>query len=132
MPHDLSEPERDLLDLLLMRDFAGRDELRAQAANVQTTGRSCTCGCPSFSLIADRAHPPAPAAEYMVSDAHGADPHGHLVGVLLFAKDGYLSEVEVYSVAGDDISDLPRPADLSLSEWSDPPDGRTTRHLLNP
>jgi hypothetical protein len=131
MPRNLSEPERNLLDFLLTREFAGRDQLLLQAANVQTTGRSCPCGCPTFSLIVDRAHPIAPVAEFMVSDAHGADPGGHLVGVLLFAKDGYLSEVEVYSVAGDDISDLPRAADLRLSEWSDPPD-RGMRHLMNP
>ena len=66
----------------------------------------------------------------MVSDAHGTDPGGSAVGVLLFVDDGYLSEVEVYSVEGDDFAGLPRPTALTLSEWSEP-DKLGTRHLRN-
>ncbi len=67
----------------------------------------------------------------MVSDAHGTDPGGHAVGVLLFADDGYLSEIEVYSVDDDDFGGLPQPDLLRLDEWSDR-DQDGTRHLLNP
>jgi hypothetical protein len=54
----------------------------------------------------------------MVSDAHGTDPGGNEVGVLLFIEDGYLSEVEVYSTTGEGFDGLPQPLALKLSEWS--------------
>jgi hypothetical protein len=66
----------------------------------------------------------------MPTDAHGTDPDGNLVGVLLFADDGYLSEVEVYSIDGSDLADLPDPRKLTLSEWSEPNE-TGARHLLN-
>jgi len=102
-----------------------------QARTAQTAGRSCACGCPSFSLRADKSLPPAEVPERMVSDAHGVDPAGNAIGVLLFTEDGYLSEVEVYSVEGDGLDELPRADALTLSEWSEP-DERGTSHLLNP
>jgi hypothetical protein len=129
--HRLTVPERALLRLLLSRDIPGRYELLAQAETVKTTGRSCPCGCPTFSLVADPDLPPAPVAEYMVSDAHGTDPEGNLVGALLFVKDGYLHELEIYSVTGVDIAGLPTAAALKLNERSEPTD-RDSRHPLNP
>lgn len=98
----LQSDQRSLLDFLLSRDFPGRAELARQAESVLTGGSSCSCGCPSFSLVPDRSLPSADVAyaERMVSDAHGTDPGGNAVGVLLFTEDGYLSEVEVYGGRG--------------------------------
>ena len=67
----------------------------------------------------------------MVSDAHGTDPGGNSVGVLLFTEDGYLSQVEVYSVEGGGFDGLPQPVSLQLSEW-DTPDEHGNSRLLNP
>jgi hypothetical protein len=129
----LQSDQRALLDFLLSRDFPGRAELAQQAETVLTAGPSCSCGCPSFSLVPDRDLPPAAVtyAERMVSDAHGTDPGGNAVGVLLFTEDGYLSQVEVYGVEGDDFDGVPQPDSLKLSEWSEPND-RGGRHLMNP
>jgi hypothetical protein len=127
----LDADERAVLGFLLTRAFPGRDELLAQAQSVQTTGLSCACGCPSFSLAADRSLAPAPVTGRMPTDAHGTDPAGNEVGILLFVDNGYLSEVEVYSFGGDDFAGLPHPEMLKLSEWSED-DGSATRHLLNP
>jgi hypothetical protein len=127
----LQSGERALLDFLLSRDVPGRMQLLAQANTVLTTGLSCSCGCPSFALVADRSLPPAPVAERMVSDAHGTDPGGNAVGVLLFTEDGYLCQVEVYGVEGSNFAGLPQPDSLKLSEWS-VPNERGSRHLLNP
>lgn len=125
----LQDDQRRLLDFLLIRDFPGRAELAEQAKSVLTAGSSCSCGCPSFSLVADRSLPPAAIAygDRMVSDAHGPDPGGNEVGVLLFTDEGYLSEVEIYSVEGDGFGGLPSPDSLKLSEWSEGSHG----HLLN-
>jgi hypothetical protein len=127
----LTDAERSLLDFLLEREFAGREQLVAQAQAVETSGSSCSCGCPSFSLVADRSLPAAPVEQRMVSDAHGVDPGGNQVGVLLFADDGYLSNVEVYGLAGSIFAGLPKTEALRLSEWSEPSVGGV-RHLLNP
>jgi hypothetical protein len=67
----------------------------------------------------------------MASDAHGTDPGGNMVGVLLFVKDGYLDEVEIYSVTDDGFAGLPHVNALKLSEWSHPNE-RGTRSLINP
>jgi hypothetical protein len=127
----LSREERSLLELLLRREFAGREQLLDQARTVCTMGSSCSCGCPSFSLVANRSLPAAPVEQRMVSDAHGVDPGGNLVGLLLFADDGYLSNLEIYGMEGRDFAGLPRPEALRLSEWSEPSPGGV-RHLLNP
>jgi hypothetical protein len=126
----LTSDERAILDLLLTRDFPGRDALLAQAETVRTTGLSCGCGCPSFTLQPERTLPPADAPR-MPTDAHGTDPNGNRVGVLLFVKDGYLSEVEVHSWTGSEIAGLPAASDLTLSEWTEA-DGRGVRKLRNP
>ena len=127
----LNESERAVLDLLLTRSFPGRDELAVQARTVQTTGLSCSCGCPSFFLEPDRALPPAPVPDRMPTDAHGTDPGGNRVGVLLFVDEGYLSQVEVFSFGDDRYAGLPHPSALKLSEWSEE-DASGGRSLLNP
>jgi hypothetical protein len=112
---DLTPNELGILDLLLTRDFPGRDALLNQAETVRTAGLSCTCGCPSFSLEADRTLPPAEVIDRMPSSAHGTDPGGNQIGVLLFVDDGYLTDVEVCSYEAESVfAGLPDPGALKL------------------
>ena len=68
----------------------------------------------------------------MPSDAHGTDPGGNEIGVLLFVEDGYLFDVEVFSDEEPSaFGGLPDPSALKLSEWSAPEKGGA-RHLHNP
>jgi hypothetical protein len=129
---ELTPTERGILDLLLTRSFPGRDALLSQATTVRTTGLSCTCGCPSFSLKPDQTLPHAEVTDRMPSGAHGTDPGGNEIGVLLFVEDGYLFDVEVFSYEEPSaFAGLPDPSALKLSEWSTPDEGGA-RHLLNP
>jgi hypothetical protein len=107
---DLKPEERAVLDLLLTRRFPGRNALLDQAKTVRTAGLSCTWGCPSFSLAPDRTLQAAELAKRMPTDAHGTDPGGNEVGVLLLVDDGYLAEVEVSSFGEDEFAGLPAPA----------------------
>jgi hypothetical protein len=66
----------------------------------------------------------------MPTDAHGTDPAGNAVGLLLVVDDGYLSDVEVYDY-GTGFAGLPDAAALKLSHWSEM-DSSGARHLLNP
>jgi hypothetical protein len=130
-PRALTDAERSLLDFLLTKPFAGREALVRQAETVRTSGSSCACGCPSFSLVPDLSLPAADLPERVASEAHGVDPGGNSVGVLLFADDGYLSEAEVFGYEGSKFAGLPDPSALKISDWSER-DSHGSRHLLNP
>src|SRR5438874_11448319 len=96
-----------------------------------TGGSSCDCGCPSFSLHPAESLHAATEAGHMVSDAHGLDPGANSIGVLLFVKDGYLNDVEIYGHEGSTFAGLPDPSALKRSEWTEP-DQSGTRYLTNP
>lgn len=117
MDRDLQPDERHVLDVLLSRDFAGRDELREQARSARASGLSCSCGCPSINLAVDRSTAPAPISG-MVVDGVGIDASGKMVGALLFVTDGYLAELEIYGL-DDDAYGMPTPASFELAEWED-------------
>ena len=115
MDRDLQPDERQVLDVLLSRDFAGRDELREQAQSVRVSGLSCSCGCPSINLAVDRSAAPAPISG-MVVDGVGIDASGKMVSALLFVTDGYLAQLEIYGLA-DNAYGMPTPASFELAEW---------------
>jgi hypothetical protein len=127
---ELSHAERELVEFLLTADVPGREVLVRQSDTARTSGSSCSCGCPSYSLDPDRGLPAAPMPVGPI-DAHGKDPGGNDVGVLLFVNDGFLDDVEIFSLAGSTFAGVPRVSDLKLSEWS-APDHHGARTLLNP
>jgi hypothetical protein len=130
-PQPLSIEQRAVLDFLLVKDFKGRDELAAQAETVRTSGSSCDCGCPSFSLDPDRTLPAAVVDDTVPVEAHGPARDGSPIGVLLFVRDGYLDELEIFGYAETPPPELPDTQRLALSQWSDP-NGGGVRILLNP
>ncbi|GAA0392453.1 hypothetical protein [Streptomyces luteireticuli] len=91
----LPPPARATLEALL----AGADPaLRAQVPYARVAGR-CGCGCVTVDLAVDRtAVAPAPAAGNPVADGWYAAPEG--TGVMVFARDGYLSLLEAYGIDG--------------------------------
>ena len=111
---DLLDDERELLAFLLERPFEGQEQLVAQAKTARYGGSSCGCGCPSFYVAVDRSLPAANADYTPVeAGAYGRDPGGNAVGVILFVKDGYLHNVEVYSnEEHSHFAGIPKPAAL--------------------
>jgi hypothetical protein len=115
----LSDCERSLLEWLLARpssDMSDSDvsKYKSQVDRLRVVAK-CECGCPTvdFALGADR----KVGASEIVAEAGGKSPEGVLVGVILHAREGELSELEVYSTQGLDTSfTLPVPDSLENYE----------------
>ena len=101
-----SNNERILLEWLLAcpsSNVSGSDvsKYKSQVAKLRVVAK-CGCGCPTvdFALGSDRKS----GASEIVAEAGGKSPEGVLVGVILHAREGELSELEVHSTQGSDIS----------------------------
>ena len=111
---DLSAAERGLLWWMVEHGTADPAAYRGQLPRLRVIGR-CTCGCPTVELGVDGESPPADEVSRLVADAEGLSPDGLPVGVLLFARAGVLSELEVYSASGEGPIRLPVPDTLTPS-----------------
>ncbi|MFD8088332.1 hypothetical protein ACFV4F_42375 [Kitasatospora sp. NPDC059722] len=89
-------------------------ELSAQIPHLRVAGH-CRCPCPSIDFALDRsAVPAAPAVDSPFAEATVLDETGEPVGgVMLFASEGYLSLLEVYSWSDDPVTRLPSPDRLA-------------------
>ncbi|MGW2250912.1 hypothetical protein ACWCXH_12000 [Kitasatospora sp. NPDC001660] len=89
-------------------------ELSAQIPHLRVAGH-CPCPCPSIDFSLDRtAVPAAPVVDNPFAEATVLDETGEPVGgALLFAFEGYLSNLEVYSWTDDPVTRLPSPDRLA-------------------
>jgi hypothetical protein len=110
----LAEERAALLALLDFADFAGRDALREQASVVRAVGE-CPCGCATVGLVVDPACPSAGRTYRPIpNEADVLDADGENVGgVIVFADDGYLSGLEIFSYE-DPINPFPPLDELRL------------------
>jgi len=100
--------------LLEHRDFPGRDELLDQVPAVRVVGR-CDCGCATVDLAIDRSPAEEAVPKPIPTEAAVLDEtEEEIGGVLLFAKDGCLNQLEVYSFEEEPIRHLPSPARLTI------------------
>jgi hypothetical protein len=119
LDRSLSQNERTLLEWLLARsssDVENSDvsKYRSQIDSLHVVAK-CGCGCPTvdFALQSGQKH----GASDIVAEAGGKSPEGVTVGVILHAREGELSELEVYSTLGLDTSfSLPVPDSLEPYE----------------
>jgi hypothetical protein len=94
-PRPLQPDEREILDLLLSREFSGIEALRRNALEVVVVGR-CDCGCPTVDLAStnfprsDNSVRLAPVEGYVV-----ADDGTPLQQLLLFVSNGQLRSLEL-------------------------------------
>ena len=95
----LSQGERELLHWLLTNRTGGPEAYLNQVPRARVVSR-CTCGCPTVDLALNGRLSKARGANAIIVDAQGKSPERALVGVIVHACDGELSELEVYSVDG--------------------------------
>jgi hypothetical protein len=82
---------------------------------------SCTCGCPSISLVvSDCAAPAIVTKDRIVADLSGQAPEGISVGILVFQDGGRLTELEVYPYGNEGKFGLPTIESLSPFETGKP------------
>ena len=118
----LRPEERELLDFLLSADFPGRDELRKQAATARVTGE-CECGCGTIHFCVQNE-----ATRAKVEKIVPVEAHADALEVLLFARDGMLSSLEIVFYTNPPQRPYPRPDQLKL--WVRPnPQSKHTRPL---
>jgi hypothetical protein len=98
LPRPLLPEERTtLLALLHYADFEGRDALVEQADSARADWY-CGCGCATVTLTVDPAAPSAHRTYRPIpNEATVVDADGEIIGgVVVFADDGYLSNLEIY------------------------------------
>ena len=110
----LSEERATLFALLNFADFDGRDALLEQANAVRVVGE-CPCGCATVGLVVDPGAPTAGKTYRPIpNEAEVLDADGENVGgVIVFAENGYLSGLEIFSY-GDPINPFPPLDELRL------------------
>jgi hypothetical protein len=108
-PRPISATEADLVRWLLFNAARNRDSgaLMPQVAGL-LVAEQCDCGCPSVDFLVEGLS----ATASIVAEAGGTSPEGVRVGVLLWARAGRLSGLEVYDLGDATRISLPRPADL--------------------
>lgn len=98
LPRPLLEEERDtLMALLNYADFDGRDALLVQAESARAEWL-CGCGCATVNLQVDPgARSAGQTYRPIPNEADVLDGEGESIGgVIVFADEGYLSNLEVH------------------------------------
>ena len=108
-PRPLTEAEHDLVESLLGAVRSGVGKYIGQLPSAEVVGR-CRCGCPSVELAVDGIASVGRPTPLVVADAES--PEGIQVGVILWARDGRLSGLEVHAWDGSSGFRLPRAATL--------------------
>jgi hypothetical protein len=95
----LTVEEQALLRWLLVHGMEGAELYLDQIPRARVVSR-CSCGCPSVDLALDGRISKRVGGSTILADVEGKSPEGALVGVILHARDGEISELEVYSRDG--------------------------------
>jgi hypothetical protein len=107
---ELTDQERHLVRWMLEPGSPEAVAFLPQLELAEVTPWRCPCGCASinFQIRGQPAAPPGihPIADFLFGDDETPS------GVFVYEKDGILSGLEVYGLAGDAPKDLPEPAAL--------------------
>jgi len=95
----LTAQEATLVRWLLEHGNADAPSFLAQLADARVVSR-CRCGCASIDFALGGAVPLAGSGLHVLSDFQWQDADESLFGVFVFAKDGKLSGLEMWSIDG--------------------------------
>src|SRR5262245_58035785 len=109
----LRDDERGLLEWLLKHGTPEAAAYLEQLPKVTVVSR-CACGCPTIDFAVDDKAAPTFGPSTQLADVDGKSPEGVLVGIILHAREGLISELEVYSMAGETNFSLPRIEDIKV------------------
>lgn len=84
-----------------------------QLTNLPVVAR-CTCGCPTLDLAVGGRRSRTEGALTILADAVGQSHDGVPVNVILHAREGEISELEVFSMDATEIFSLPKPEMLKV------------------
>ena len=110
----LTQEELQLLNWLLEHGEPEAKKYMPQLAEVSVIG-NCDCGCPTIDLaVSGKAATPG-SGSTILADFQGTTPEGVYVGVLVHAREGLLSELEVYAFI--DAKGFSFPKSETLEPW---------------
>ena len=94
----LTTEESTLLDWLIANGSPEAQRYSSQASKIGVVGR-CTCGCPSLDLALAGNTERTTGPSEILADFDGTTDDGVPVGVILHAREGQISELEVYAIS---------------------------------
>lgn len=103
-PRPLTVDEHDLIEAMLGALRSGVSRYIGQLESAEVIG-GCGCGCPSVDLTVASTVADATPSPILLADAES--PEGVPVGVILWARGGCLSGLEVHPWDGSDVIRLP-------------------------
>ena len=109
----LSSEELALLEWLIDHGRPDASKYRSQIPRLRVVSR-CGCGCPSIDVaIGSTSH--KTGASHIIADGEATSAEGALVGVILHVREGEISELELYSITGQETRfSLPKPETITL------------------
>ena len=110
---DLTGEERRLLEWLLANSRTDTRSFFDQVSDTKVVAR-CSCGCPTIDLAVGKKTSRTAGISTILADAYGHSPEGVRVNVILHAREGELSELEVISMDDTDIFGMPSPETLQI------------------
>lgn len=103
-PRPLTAEEHDLIEAMLGALRSGVGRYIGQLEEAEVAG-GCGCGCPSINFSAESTVTGTKPIPVILADAES--PEGVPVGIILWARGGCLSGLEVHPWDGADVIRLP-------------------------
>jgi len=115
----LTPDESRLLEWLLNHGAPEAESYREQLPMLSVVSR-CGCGCPTIDLAVGGRAAMLSSPTTILADVVGLSPDGVRVGVIVHGREGLISELEIYPLAGNKGTfSLPRIEDLKSFGDSD-------------
>jgi len=91
----LNAEERTLIEWLIANGIPEANNYAPQLEGLHVVSH-CSCGCPTVDLAVVNAQASTTGPSLILADFLGVTPEGQQVGVMLHARQGKISELEVY------------------------------------